>query len=412
MIFRRGDSCQQLKDLISNLRLVMSPYSAIKLQERRHNKFDDFVQTATALHVTHLMILTQTLLGSYLRVTRIPRGPTLSFRILNYTTMKSVASRMKTAGSATTSSYLTSPLVVLNNFSGNEDHKKIAAAIFQNMFPGLDITTLRLANCKRVVLINYNNEADTIDFRHYHVAAVPVGLTKGVRKVIKGKIPDLHNREDIADFVENPNTLSDSEAELPEESRVVLSQNIQGYGNKRNHNSAIKLKELGPRMTLQLVKIVDGLCEGATIYHKYVTKTEIEIKQMDESREKKLAEKDRRRQEQESNVLRKQQAKEDRVRDKEERRVARELDRTTRMASDDEEDDENEEDDEEEIPHDYSDDNEKNEGMDDFDFNNDDNFEFDDDEEEEEEEENEKEVEMKNITKKKFQQTFSSELKK
>ena len=36
----------------------------------------------------------------------------------------------------------------------------------------------RLADCRRVVLFNYNSDDQTIDFRHYVVGASPVGLTK------------------------------------------------------------------------------------------------------------------------------------------------------------------------------------------------------------------------------------------
>lgn len=229
MVFRRGVVGPLVADLVSNLRLVMAPFSALRLKERRHNQLQDFLRVSGPLGVTHFLILSQTTLGVNLRICRVPRGPTLSFRVLNYTLMRSVVKAQKNPQSGGTA-YDSSPLVVLNNFSGDDDHKKIMAAVFQNMFPGLDITTLRLTNCRRIVLINYNNETDTIDFRHYYVSAVPVGLTKGIRKVIKGKIPQMHSREDIADYVENPNTMSDSECELPEESRVTLAQSIQGRG--------------------------------------------------------------------------------------------------------------------------------------------------------------------------------------
>lgn len=235
MVFRRGTVGHLITELVANLRLVMAPFSALRLRERQRNQLQDFLHVAGSLGVTHFMILSQTALGVNLRVARVPRGPTLSFRILNYTLMRSVMKAQKNPQSGGTA-YNSAPLVVLNNFSGNEDHKKITAAVFQNMFPGLDITTLRLANCRRIVLINYNNETDTIDFRHYFVTAVPVGLTKGIRKVIKGKIPQMHSRQDIADYVENPNTMSDSEAELPEESRITLAQDLGGRGTFFSHH--------------------------------------------------------------------------------------------------------------------------------------------------------------------------------
>ena len=77
--------------------------------------------------------------------------------------------------------------------------------------------------------------------------------------------------------------MSDSEAEDLPESQVTLPQN---YGSRlKNSQIAIRLvvsfivtyQELGPRLTLELVKIEDGLMTGLVVYHQYLTKTEREI---------------------------------------------------------------------------------------------------------------------------------------
>lgn len=41
--------------------------------------------------------------------------------------------------------------------------------------------------------------------------------------------------------------------------------------------SSIRLQELGPRLTLELMKVERGLCEGEVLYHSYVTKTTEEV---------------------------------------------------------------------------------------------------------------------------------------
>jgi ribosome biogenesis protein SSF1/2 len=261
---------------------------------------------------------------------------------------------------------------------------------------------MRLANCRRVVLINYNTDSDTIDFRHYEISAVPVGLTKGIRKIIKGKLVDLHSRDDIADYVDNPNTMSDSEAELPEDARVTLSQSVHGRGNLKQQTSAIKLKELGPRMTLQLFKIEEGLFEGNVMYHKFVTKTEEEAMAIAQRREAKRAEKEGRKNEQEANVLRKQQEQEAREKLKNEKRAAREAARAL-IAKDEYDESDSDSDSEEEVEPDYKhtgpvdmdDEDDEEDGEMAFDDEDDDDnsegkvIEFDDDEEEEESEESE-----------------------
>jgi len=44
--------------------------------------------------------------------------------------------------------------------------------------------------------------------------------------------------------------------------------------------AAVKLTEIGPRMTLSLIKVEEGLCSGEVLYHQHVTKTEEEVLQL------------------------------------------------------------------------------------------------------------------------------------
>ena len=48
-----------------------------------------------------------------------------------------------------------------------------------------------------------------------------------------------------------------------------------------------RLTEIGPRMTLQLLKIEDGIANGEVLYHSVIQKTSEEIEQLKELREKK-----------------------------------------------------------------------------------------------------------------------------
>lgn len=134
MIFRRGNVGDAVKDLVQNMRLVMSPHSALKLRERKNNQLKDFINAANVLHVTHFMMFSQTALSVTLRICRVPRGPTLSFRLLSYTTMRAVALTQKKPHSQGVE-YQYAPLVVLNGFSGPENHKKIMTATFQVRSP-------------------------------------------------------------------------------------------------------------------------------------------------------------------------------------------------------------------------------------------------------------------------------------
>jgi ribosome biogenesis protein SSF1/2 len=90
---------------------------------------------------------------------------------------------------------------------------------------------------------------------------------------------------------------------------VIISQQLRSRGNLKANQSAIRLTEIGPRMTLELVKIEDGLCDGEVLYHTYVSKTAEEITELRKRTTDKKRLKEQRKREQEANVQRKQEKK-------------------------------------------------------------------------------------------------------
>ena len=48
-----------------------------------------------------------------------------------------------------------------------------------------------------------------------------------------------------------------------------------------------RLTEIGPRMTLQLIKIDEGVCSGEILYHEYVKKSPEEVEAAKEIRKQK-----------------------------------------------------------------------------------------------------------------------------
>jgi len=54
---------------------------------------------------------------------------------------------------------------------------------------------------RRCILLNYDPDTKLIDFRHYAIRAVPVGLNRGVKKLVQSKIPDLSKYDDISEFI-------------------------------------------------------------------------------------------------------------------------------------------------------------------------------------------------------------------
>lgn len=301
IVFRRGKVGFYIHELVDNMRTVMAPNTALKLKETKNNVLKDFVSVAPALKVTHLLAFSQSATGTHLRILRLPQGPTLTFQVLNYSLVKDVVKNQKKPHSPG-NEFLHSPLVVLNGFGGKDEDKAIMSAMLTNMFPAIDVQNIKLSECRRVLLMNMDPKTREIELRHYVVNASPVGLTKSVKKIIKGETPNLHGVKDIADWIENPGNLSDSEVEDTPETRITLSQNFAGRGNKATHKSAIRLKELGPRLTLKLLKIESEINGGRVLYHALKTKTKEEEEALKKRKKERERAKAQRKKQQQINV--------------------------------------------------------------------------------------------------------------
>ncbi|XP_060802172.1 protein Peter pan [Amyelois transitella] len=309
-VIHRGHCSKDLEDLTKDFRKIMEPFTASQLKERKKNTIKDFLSVSGYLHVSHMIMFTETAQGSYMRLARLPRGPTLTFRIHNFSLARDVISSLKKQY-VMMKAFQHAPLIVLNSFSGEGMHMKLMATMFQNMFPTINITTVKLKYIRRCVLMNYNPATKMIDMRHYVIRATPVGLNKGTKKVIQGKIPNLNRCKDMSEFFDKAALLSESEFEDDPSSQVVLPQTLTTRGAARDSKSAIRLFELGPRITFQLIKVEDGLMDGEVLFHELVEKTEEEKAFIKKKREEKKRQKEKRKATQEENVKRKQQQKEE-----------------------------------------------------------------------------------------------------
>ena len=165
---------------------------------------------------------------------------------------------------------------------------------FQSLFPPLAPHKLSLSSARRVVLISYNAERGTVDFRHYLITVKPYGVSKRIRRVLDaaatsstahaGAVLDLGNERDVADFLlrrrGEPGPASDgyesaassaSSAAGDDGDAVDLADDYVGRNNRKGQKRAVKLDEIGPRMELRLIKVVEGLPgkEGGVLYHEF-----------------------------------------------------------------------------------------------------------------------------------------------
>lgn len=168
---------------------------------------------------------------------------------------------------------------------------------FQTLFPPLSPQTLSLSSARRVVLISYNKDRETVDFRHYLITVKPYGVSKRVRRVLEGASAkmsssntylDLGSEKDVADFFlrrkgePGPDGSDGYESAASSASSVAgddadavsLADDYVGRNNKKGEKRAVRLDEIGPRMELRLIKITEGLPgkEGGVIFHEFGTR--------------------------------------------------------------------------------------------------------------------------------------------
>lgn len=309
-VIHKGLPGGNISNLTRDFRRVMEPFTASVLRESKRNTLKDFVSVAGPLHVSHLCVFSQTEMGAYLKVARLPRGPTLTFKLHNFCLSRDVVSALKKQ-QVIEQAFKHSPLIVLNGFSGEGMHMKLMASMFQNMFPTINLANVDLNTIRRCVLLNYNPGSKLIDFRHFTIKIAPVGLSKGVKKVVQGKVPNLSKFDNISEFLTKSNLLSESEGEDDPAHHVTLPQKIISRGNVESGQSAIRLTELGPRINMLLIKIEDGLMDGQILYHELVQKTEQEQAEIQRKRLAKRKLKESRKSAQKENTDRKEAKKQD-----------------------------------------------------------------------------------------------------
>ncbi|KAF8048484.1 hypothetical protein N665_2496s0009 [Sinapis alba] len=281
-VFSRTKLPGSVKQLQMDLRKLMLPYTALSLKEKKRNTLRDFLNVSGPMGVTHFLMLKKTASALSLRVARTPQGPTLTFKIHQYSLASDIA-QSQLRPRCPPDLFKNPPLIVLSGFGTQELHLKLATIMFQNIFPAIDINTVKLSTCQRLVLLNYNKETKLIDFRHYSIRLQPVGVSRRLRKFVeKHEVPDLRNLQDVSDFVTKAGYGSESEGD-EEAATVTLSSDL-GRVNRSSTKSAVKLQEIGPRMTMQLVKVEEGLCSGGIIFE--------ESENMDEKTAKKKQDED------------------------------------------------------------------------------------------------------------------------
>jgi ribosome biogenesis protein SSF1/2 len=351
-------------DLVQDIRKLMMPYTAANFKEDANNRkltLNKYCQhVCLPLGISHMLAFSQNKEKLNFRMAKTPQGPTLTFRVHQFSLSKHVQKLQRRPVNTNTLTE-SPPIVVTNNFGDSTapPQIKLMRITFQNLFPAINVANVKLKDCRRVVLFHLVEDEDgnqSVEVRHYAIKATPVGVDRKVRRLIQSKIPNLNKVQDIADYITGTATASTnvdaaSDSEPEDGSAVVeLAQNYTGRGNKGQSKSALKLVELGPRLSMELIKVEQGLGDGNVMFHAFVHKTEEEAKEIQQNAERKTVLKKQRRGEQDRNVERKQLVKEEKLDAKRKRKQEREesaldeLRRKEDQESDDDDDDDDEED--------------------------------------------------------------------
>jgi len=111
---------------------------AVQMQVNKKNVLKDFISVAGPLNVTHLVTFSKSDVSTHMRLIRLPRGPTMTFKVHSYSLSRDVVSMLK-RNHSTQSQFLCHPLLIMNHFSGDGMHLKLMATMFQNMFPSINV---------------------------------------------------------------------------------------------------------------------------------------------------------------------------------------------------------------------------------------------------------------------------------
>lgn len=322
--------CQLVKDL----RVAFQPHTAVKLKERKSNKLKDFVVMAGPLGVSEIISFKQSQKTGKisLRFGKLPRGPTLQFRVNSYSLSKDVIKNSKNSKPLGKNAVeiLTPPFLIIKGFPIDiekaENHEKLLVKMFQNMFPPIDPENVRISSIKRVILLHRDAETKELNLRHYSISTKNAEKKNELDKLLsqlrnsKKEIPKLTHHKDISelvlDYVVDGGFSSESETEIEniveiDADSVVVCNNKNNFSKgpveqdvqKLKTKKKISLVELGPRISLTLMKIEEGLVGSSKVlYHSQIDKSQKEIDVLDIKHNLRKKLKEKRRSDQENNV--------------------------------------------------------------------------------------------------------------
>lgn len=317
IIVYRGEASAPVRGLMHEWRRVLLPWSSKNLHGK-NKSLKDFVSVASVFSVSHLQLFASPPGGTSLRIMRFFNGPTLSFRVESFSLHQDIIKNQRRPTTITTSMFEIAPIVVLNNFAHPDAAARpevpLLEATFRAMFPTINIQTLQNKEIQRVCLVHYDHIDHVTEIRHYFVNARTSGVRKTIKKLLENRRPTkLSSLRDVDELLEKEDAWSDSDGEGEE---IPLVQPFRQH----REQCRVKLAEIGPRMTLRLMKVENGFAGGEVLYHSVEKKTLHEVQENARRVRSRQLQKTKRKAEQEERVQMKRRAKEEKMQRKRMRR--------------------------------------------------------------------------------------------
>lgn len=372
LVLKRGRVGIYLKKLIKEMRILLYPFCAINLKEKNSNKMKDFLSLVDIYGFSHMFAFTNTEKNSYLKLAKLPSGPTITFKINKYCLAGDIFRENENDGKALIKLFNHTPICILNGFNNLHSKDKqpydIVSTMLQSVFPPIDLNQLKSEQAKKSIFfsVDYNKKGEPeVEMRHFYIEQEKASTKKTISNILNLKKQDLSGFTNIADYIlkqsgytdVSDNEENDKNEENDEENQkismkdkgkvTIIEKNVNSllsffqneenekkgkeeneanevekekngkYKKKEKENKKtkevyekqmkVKLIEVGPRLSLRLVKIEEGFFKGNVAYHSLVKRSKKEILEKSKELKEKNAEKQRRREEQEANVKRKEE---------------------------------------------------------------------------------------------------------
>ncbi|EZG44195.1 brix domain protein [Gregarina niphandrodes] len=241
MVFKIGSVTKSVKKLSRDIRRMVLPWTASNLEERKKASIKDYLHVGGMLHISHMWAMSQPKVGVRLTICRTKggEGPTGVFDVVNYALSADVR-RTQFQSRSTLNDFKQPPIMVTQGFKKpidnnvHPDQLAKVSLLFASMFPAVSASE---TPTRRLVIVCYAG-ARTFDIRHYVV------LNNHARN---------HARTQRNNVRTKRQKLERPKQEVKEE---LLEEDDD---HKKQLANQMELIELGPRLTLQLAQVHDGV---------------------------------------------------------------------------------------------------------------------------------------------------------